>query len=323
MTMDNLSSSENTTIDWIPEEEEFSRPISELIPLIAPLFIVPFVLCGNSVVLYAISKFKSLHKVTYYLLANLAIADILLAFGLIIRCLFNLANKLDKYSCILSNFIAAVSGGGSLSGTLIVCLHTHFGVRFPDRFHSGFTVKVAAALVIGAWSLWTIFPLIGVLTGNPEFETFKESCYLLSGYFSHRFVTAFCILVQAQLLILVFFQVSTVILVNRQEASFRALASQGNPSAAVSLNRLKKNASIVGIVTLILIFALIAWVPITISALILMYCPTCNITAEQVGMMAGFNVPYMVSNVIIYFVKSKEFNKLLPKVCKRQQVHPQ
>ena len=320
--MDNSSGEENNTIDWIPKEEGFTRPISELIPLLVPLVIVPFVLSGNSVILYAIRKFKSLHKVTYYLLGNLAIADISFAITLAIRCIFNLTNKLDKYPCIITNFIVGTSGGGSLSGTLIVCLHTYLAVRFPARFSSGFTVKVAAVLVIGAWSFWSIFLLIGVLTGDQEFQEFKDSCYFMSGYFNYEFITSFCVLVQVLLLILVFFQASTVYLIKRKEASLRAQGSQGNPSTAVSLNKLKKTSNVVGIVTLILIFNLIAFVPITTAGLLHIYCESCQVSAELAGKLSAFLMPNMICNIIIYFVKSKEFKKLLPKVCKSNQVNP-
>ena len=320
--MDNSSSKANNTTDWIPKEEGFTRPISELIPLLVPLVIVPFALSGNSTILYAIRKFKSLHKVTYHLLGNLAVADILLALTITVLCSFNLANKLDKYSCIIASFFVLVSSGASISGTVIVCLHTYFAVRFPDQFRSGFTRKVAAALVIGAWSFWSIFLLIGALTGDEDFQSFQESCYPAAGYFRHEFITAVCILFQLHLLILVFFQVSTVYLINRNEASLRAQASQGNPNTTVSLNKLKKTSSIVGIVTVILIFTLIAWVPVTTSALLYMYCESCDISPKQVGMMNCFIMPNMISNVIIYFVKSREFKKLLPKVCKRHQVNP-
>ena len=319
--MENSSVEENNTVDWIAKEEGFSRPVSELIAIIVPLFIVPFVLSGNSAVLCAISKFKSLHKVAYYLLGNLAIADITTAITLLIRCIFNLLNRLDINHCMTNQFFATVATGSSLSGTLIVCLHSFFAVRFPEQFRSGFTVKVAALLVIGSWSGWSFVSVIGLFTNNKEFQS-AENCNVFSGNFNYTYATFVCILVQLHLLLLVFFQVSTVYLIKRKEASLRAQAGQGNPSTAVSLNKLKKMSSVVGIVTVILIFTLIAYVPISTAALLYMYCDSCEITQQHMALMSVFIIPNMISNVIIYFLKSGEFNKLLPKVCKRHQVNP-
>ena len=88
------------------------------------------------------------------------------------------------------------------------------------------------------------------------------------------------------------------------------------------MNKLKKMSNVVGIVTLILVFNVIAFVPITSAALANIYCESCQVTAHQVGLMSALMMPNMICNIIIYFVKSKEFKKLLPKVCRNNQVNP-
>ena len=312
----------NDSVEWMLEDEKDTRPLSDYIPLLVQLAVVPFVLCGNTVILWAIRKFQSLHIVTYYLLGNLAVADILLAINLAIRCILNLTNRLDKYPCIISNFVTLVSAGGNISGTLIVCLHSYFAVRFPIRFFNGFTTKHAASLLSTAWLFWIVFNVIGVLTGHKEFQVFENSCYPMSGYFSPTFVKCLIFLLQGHLLILVWIQVSTVLLIRTNKAALTSGSFQDDPSTAASLIKLKKTSKIVGMVGLILLFTLIGWVPVTTMALLFYYCESCHITAEQVGLMTAFLLPNMISNVIIYFVKTKEFKRLLPKVCNRSQVNP-
>ena len=285
-----------------------NRTITDLIPQIAQLAVVPIVLVGNTLILWAISRFSSLQKVTYYLLGNLAVADIVYAIGITLNSLCVIL-KLGEYFLNTSFFLLLMSGGTSLSGTVLVSVHSFLAVRFPVRFRDGFDLKIAGFLLAGMWIFWIAHALAVILTlGDSKLEV--------------AFSVSKVVLNLVHLVILICLQLSTVRQIKKTK---RSLRGQGHPITSATLDRLNNMSKIVAIVSTIAVLCCIAWIPTSILILLRFFCPTCGITVTQMRMSRVCFLPNLIGNIVIYFVKSKEFKKVFKTMCKcrTNQVSPE
>ena len=285
------------------------------------LCIILLVLAGNFLILWAIYKFNSLHKVTYYLLGNLAVADIIVAVGLTIITFHNLLG-LGIHSFLFGNLLTLLSHGISLSGTVLVSVHSFLAVRFPVRFRDGFDLKIAAVLGATTWIFWISHSLTAILTAN--FQS-KESVDISRPAISTQFIISKAVLTLTHLVVLVCLQVSTVLRIRKKKTTVQAQGPPGNPITEAATDRLNNTSKIVWIVSAITVLCIIAYLPTSILSLILRLCPSCGVTANHVRLSIFCLVPNMIGNIIIYFIKSKEFKKVFKTLCKcrSNQVHPE
>ena len=285
------------------------------------LIIILLVLAGNFLILWAIYKFNSLHKVTYYLLGNLAVADIIVAIGF--ACVFfSHVFGLRNYPFIIGTGLVFISHGISLSGTVLVSVHSFLAVRFPVRFRDGFDLKIAGILGLVTWLFWISLSLTGLLTSNFQLDQTVDN-NLVS--FTKPYAITKAVLTLLHLVVLVYLQVSTVIRIRKKKTAAEAQGPPGNPITNAILNRLKNTSKIVWIVSAIAVLCIIAWLPTSILSLLLRLCPSCGVTGKHFR-LSGFGlVPNMIGNIVIYFVKSKEFKKVFKTLCKcrSNQVHPE
>ena len=315
---DNLDDNSNKSA----QVQEESNKYDQVIYYFALFLLVPLILAGNSLILWAIARFKSLNKVTYYLLGNLAVADILSAVGIALRSIIHLIPVLATDWIIRCQiFLFNVSLLGSLSGTFIISLHTFLAVKSPVLFRDGFTVKLAAQLVTFEWLLVIILFFINALKCEIQFENdgsfvgvkFQPGLSILTGS-----------LVIIHVLLLVSLQVSTVIKVEKSRSSLQNQPPQGNPVTAAVQARLDTLSRTVVIVSIITVLILIAWLPALILFPIAKMCSNCGIKESDVATIASVCfLPNMIGNFVIYFIKSKEFNDVLCTICKCFHVNPQ
>ena len=302
-------------------QNETSRTSSNFIAFqIGLLCIIPFVFVGNVLILWAIHKFKSLHKVTYYLLGNLAVADIIVAVGFALVNLSSLFG-LGIYAFIFGNLLGFVANGISLSGTVLVSLHSFVAVRFPVRFRDGFHVKIAAFLGICTWIFWISHSLFGVLTLVFQLNSSTD----IVDSFTSDYSVSKAVLNLIHLVVLVCLQLSTVLHIRKKKRRVQAQGPPGNPITSASLQRLNNTSKIVWIVSAIAVLCLIAWLPTSILVLLARFCPSCGDTAKYIPITTLGVLPNMIGNIAIYFVKSREFKKVFKALCKcrANQVHPE
>ena len=246
-------------------------------------------------------------------------------FSLVIPCVRSIINL---FPALVTDSIVRIqillwnaSLGGSLSGTLIICLHTFLAVKFPIRFRDGFTVKVASALVAVEWIILVIVFLIGALTSTIRYENDGKFAGVDLLPVLGRF-RPFMIVVH--LLLLLFFQVSTVAELRKRRATVHNQQPQGNPITAAAQGRLDALSKTVVIVSIITGLTLIAWLPTLILFPISQFCTHCGIKKIHVAAIGSVCfLPNLLGNVVIYFIKSKEFKKVICTICKSNQVNPQ
>ena len=142
--MENLTS----TIRSYTTEPQQKTQITAVL-LLQILVLIPLIILGNTLILAAIKYQKSLHKITYYLLGNLAVADLLFGLNMVVRVALIIANKFNALYCLITTFIAILAGGGSLSGLLFICIQNFIAVKFVFSARNGLSAKKASVLVVG------------------------------------------------------------------------------------------------------------------------------------------------------------------------------
>ena len=317
----NLSSAQqlfnNSTISDL---KDMNKTLSDFIPQIGQLFTALLVLTGNSLILWAIHHFSSLHKVTYYLLGNIAVADVVYAVGLAMSSVCVIFG-LGTTALTIVSFPLLVSGWMSLSGTVLVSLHSFVAVKFPVRFNDGFDPKMAVLLMAGIWGFWIVHTVTGILTVDWNYQEQDDSLELP---IADAYTVSRVALNVMHLAVLVCLQVSTVLQIRSAKRSLQG-QGQGHPVTSAALDRLNNTSRIVGIVSTITVLCLIAWIPVSVLVLLQIFCPSCGITVTHYRLSRICFLPNLIGNIVIYFVKSREFKKVLKIMCKcrANQVSPE
>ena len=96
------------------------------------------VFIGNGLIILTIKKCKSLHKTAIYLLANLAVADMLVALFMTLDAIMLLLGVNSQ--CILLQLVFLVTGAAS-AGVILVCAQSFLGIAFPTRLLGGSSLR--------------------------------------------------------------------------------------------------------------------------------------------------------------------------------------
>ena len=283
------------------------------------LLFAPCVIAANSVILWAIKNYKSLHKVTYYLLADLAVSDILCGVVAILRFLAYFSDS--KKLCVFSTFLTGLAYLGTLSGTLTISLHSCLGIKWHTRFLNGISVSVVKMIIAVKWIVGIIISL-GTFVNGPGSNREKDSCSFFGGYYAHAFLIIMATTCCTFVAVIIFTQAFTVIYVNYKRKGLHSQAPQGNPSTANHLKKLKERSKVVAMITIIVVLNTVALLPVTIIGMLHIFSESCGISQRQVALSSVSSIPSLVGNVIVYFLKSKEFKKVLRAMCNWHRTQP-
>jgi hypothetical protein len=132
--------------------------------LVIQTSLIPVILLSNLLILFAIKKSKNLHKLSYYLMANVAVADGSVAISLAIRLLTQ--TSYDGRGCLASCAFLVLSNGASISGVLLLCVHNFRSAKYHKLLKNGFSDGAARGLIAGSWLLWTALACYGALTAD-------------------------------------------------------------------------------------------------------------------------------------------------------------
>ena len=167
---------------------------------------------GNLPILFAIKRSKSMHKVTYYLLANLAVADMLFGAAAFMK---NSFDNLSMYQCLFSLSLVIVAAGCSVSGILFLCLQSFLSVRYMIAFRTGFTTRVAGMMVASSWVVWIALAMVSIFTATAS-DQLNIRCSFGESYHSWQYTLAIMLVIQIHLAIVVFFQLGTLYVTRQQ-----------------------------------------------------------------------------------------------------------
>ena len=303
------SSADEGTVDVSDQES--------LIQSIVFLLIGPLVIAANSVILWAIKNYKSLHKVTYYLLADLAVSDILCGVVSILRFLAYFSDS--KKLCVFSIFLTGLAYLGTLSGTLTISLHSCLAIKGHTRFLNGISVRVVKIIITVKWIVGIIISLATFVNG-PGSNHEKDSCSIFGGYYTHGFLIVLATTCWTTVAAVIFTQAFTVIYVQCKKRALRSQAPQGNPSTANHLKKLKERSKVVTMITIIVVLNTVALLPVSIVGMLHIFCESCGISQGHVALSAVSCLLSLFGNIVVYFLKSREFKKVLRAMCNRHGV---
>ena len=288
--------------------------------IIIRLIIAASTMLGNLLIMLTIRKSISLHRVTFYLLGNLALADFLSGIALGLRNIFALYGILYGYRCLVMRALIMMSAQSSLTGTLLLCVQNFLCVRYEDRFRSGLPKRFAGLSVAFSWLLWSILAICASVFNDPGLE--EEECFFFSQSRNRALTPILVVLTVIQVVTLITLQIRTLNIIHEKRNFLRNSRRENfNPSTVAQsnagLHRLDRMSKIVNIVRIILVLWFIFWCPVIIGMLLFYLCPqTCGVDVKILHILGTISTLNSFVNIFIYYTKSKEFhNALMDLIC--------
>ena len=280
------------------------------------------IISGNCFVLTALRKAKSLHNITRFLLANLAVCDILFGFSIGLNSILRFTS-IQEGACI-SMSIANGSAGACMSGVLLLCLQSFLCMRFPVRFKTGFSKRIATILVSVSWILWFCHAVYGYTHGlHRELD---GMCIALSRKNDYIWMGLFGYVGDMHIVVLIVLQVASLVMIYQRNRQLKVQArnsraeSSSSAEPARQIKRLKKFSKMVSIITMVLVLFVISYGPFFVGLSVLVVCPedSCKKLEDNllIAMIAILN---SLGNVFIYWKKSDEFRDALSNICQCRQ----
>ena len=220
---------------------------NQKIVLVVQIIILPVIVLGNSLILWAIKKSPSLRKVTYYLLGNLAVADLLFGIMLAIRVMVTFADMFSIQMCLVLNELGLVPVGSSISGVLLICVHNFNSVKsLRHLVKPGFNFKATWIMMAVSWFGWCILSISGYLTADTTAEI-NNRCFIGNGAYHRGFLATLSVVSIVHFVLIITFQACTIITIQQQRAlpasptpcsdptSYECCQTQDSPSCSTTL----------------------------------------------------------------------------------------
>lgn len=150
------------------------------------LIILPM-LFGNILILLSVIKFRNLHSSAYLLIANLAVADLLLGFDLILVTADFVNPKLQaiKNLCLFKYSVFVISLGESVYTLLLMSVERYLSVKYPLKHLIYAKNKTyVVSIIIASWVFLVVsgsLPFFGVLESSGDIMLHHpHECYYQS-----------------------------------------------------------------------------------------------------------------------------------------------
>ena len=262
-----------------------------------------------------------MHKVTCYLLANLAVSDMLLGLAVGLHAVSKLTEA-SGLICVATS-IGNLAGGCGMSGVLLLCLQSFLCMRFPTQFRTGISKRLAAVLILMSWLLWMSHSIYGYIH---SLKLEDGRCPIMSQQGDIIWISLLAIVGDIHMVALTYLQVSALIMIRVRKrylkaqvrAARRELSTIGQ--SARHLNKLEKISKLVSIVGLVLVIFIISWGPFLIGLSIFSLCDeSCKERLDKVGILPALTLINSLGNIFIYWKKSEEFRLALSNICHCRQ----
>ena len=283
------------------------------------------VLAGNSLILVAIKRSKSLHQVTYYLLANLAVSDILFGVCIGLHAVSSFTES-HAMSCIIVG-LSNLSGGSCMSGVLFLALQSFLCLKFPLKFRMGFNNKTAVIMILGSWAFWACQGVSAYVHRISSSDNTNDSiCEAVSSNNkNHPLMWVFTAVGDIHMVTLIVLQVSSLVMIHRRRKLLQAQVRSAcrEPStigeSARHMKRLNKFGRTVEITTYVLVLFLVSWGPMLFSLSLFLVCgERCNFMDNHTW-ISNLTILNSLGNVFIYWKKSDEFRAAFSNICHCKQ----
>ena len=311
------------------DEDLHVRDSGSIVLQVVQYILSLLVIVSNSVVLAVIKHSTTLHKVAYYLLGNLAVADSLIAAVSITE---NICIRLGQYPCIVKA-LTVLSRSSSLSATFLLVLQGFLAVTFPVRCRRGLSIRVALALLGVCWSVSASTVLCALLEEKQVQET-PESCKFNACPLVLFFKPFSWLSLLSSVVLHLLTLLQMGIKYSRERRRVRGASTEVIATSTAAMNRLRRMRGGMGIVSVVLLFTVLSWGFTGVMSMLVSVCQrreNCPITHPHlVQIISILLLLNGLVNVFVYFSKDAVFTSVMTQVyeklrraCRSNTVMPQ
>ncbi|KAL4237842.1 Histamine H2 receptor [Mactra antiquata] len=267
------------------------------------------IVSGNTLVLTAIFKFKSLQDVTSIFVANLAVADLITGLSLPFQVSFFFYPDLEtnKIACLLRFEIISFACNASILSLACTVIDRFVAISFPLRYSQIMTKKVALCLVITIWAIDMLTAFIPTFTAN-NFDISPFCLYELVMDKNFRCANFVSGLVFAFIMFIMYVRIYVIV----RQHEIRIQNEIGNYMRHLSIRAGRQMNSIVAIVV---IFFHLSWLPFFIIQLTMLNFQ--DVTKSKVlisNFLVFLGILNSIVNPIIYAWKNKHYRRAFKKL---------
>ncbi len=169
------------------------------------------ILISNAMIVAAIHRNKYLHKVTYYLIGNLAIADLVFGICLTLRFFLLVLNRMSFTPCMVVLSLLVTSSGASVTFIAFLSFERYLAVKHVYSFKVILTNTTVWKLIISCWIYWLFYGFIAFAI--PAKSSFTNShdiaCYMGNGFQNDYYLFVTTIKFLLHQLVIWYFQIVT------------------------------------------------------------------------------------------------------------------
>ncbi|XP_051760522.1 lysophosphatidic acid receptor 2b isoform X1 [Ctenopharyngodon idella] len=277
------------------------------------LFVCIFAIFANILVMMAIFMNRRFHYPIYYLLGNLAAADLFAGisyFYLIFRT-GPWTIKLSIYQWFVRQALIDTSLTASLINLLAIALERHQTI-FSMQLHSKMTNHRVVLLIIGIWLIAIVIGLVPNMGWNCVCNI--ETCSTVAPLYSRSYLVFWAVMNQLIFLVMVAIYTRIFIYVLRKNQQMSQHTSQVQHKETV-VNLMKTIVMILGCF-------MVCWTPGLVLLLVDGLCSLCDVlTYEKLFLVLAECNSFM--NPIIYSYRDKDmrdtFKRMFCYLCRRSQ----
>ncbi|XP_045157482.2 tyramine receptor 1-like [Mercenaria mercenaria] len=266
------------------------------------------IVSGNTLVLVAIVRFRTLQDITGIFVANLALADLIIGLTQPFQVAFFFFPELEKnkIACLLRFQIILFACNASIYSLVCTVVDRYVAIAYPLRYPSIMTTKVAFGLVLGIWVLDICCAVIPFTENNWDTSPFCLYELVLNKYF--RFWNHFGGLMFALLMFLIYIRIYFIVKKHLRQIRNEAVFHTGDQN----IRGTKQMNTVVAIVVL---FFHISWLPFFIIELTMFEIEHVTQTKVLVANFLVFlGVMNSIVNPIVYAWKNKQYRRAFQKL---------
>ncbi|EDV24833.1 uncharacterized protein TRIADDRAFT_25957 [Trichoplax adhaerens] len=317
----------NSSYDKISHDYSFNNSddtdLAILLPILVTFIaiIMTTAMAGNLYIFYAIYRCRSLHKTSSFLIANLAVADILTAIIVLPPMAYSAIQGKMLFNdtfCQISAYINYIIFGASLNTSITITMDRFVAVLWPFRYERITTPSRTAFMISTSWlfpSIVAMLPLLSLQRYGLGRYRYTNSTYYcgidLHDYqdnYLFNVISAASILNSVAVVAIAYLFIFRVAYKKWVKSQQKSIDIKGNKEASL-LRTVRTTALIVGT-------NILCWLPAVIQVLIYTINPP-NQLANKVDVLGIIFVwlPYTncAVNPIIYISSNSRLRNLVIK----------
>ena len=313
---------------------------SQYTPVLISLWVIIMLLAtiGNSLVCYVIYHTRGLRKLkTYVFIASLAVSDLMIGIFLVpIRIHSTVQTGGFCLSRVLCHFYLTMDNicfVASITNLLVITTDRFIAIDWPYMYQDIMTKTRCRIAIIVVWVYAVIMGgLANVKWEEQPGDRYDNICWTQNkGYITYVFTTVFYIpasimgIAQARMLIIALKHskgIATAIPIqdlSKDSTEEERRSSKGQVKVFSRIKKMIREYHAVKMVTVVYGTFVACWIPVSVIALLNVWCPKCTTFKQwQIVVFVEF-LPILNStmNFFIYSVMNREFRRAFRKLFRR------